>query len=358
MNAHGAEPGGHRDAAFGLARRDGHTLMVRNGRISRGGVSSWWDLPGGAVRRGEALTEALVREWREETGLDALPGELRLVMDGRKRRPDGPTLYTWRAFFFDVECDGSPVAGAGIDAAEWVPDDEVIERLSAPYHEALRDHLNGVQSRHARLDWIEDAPPETEEAEGLRHLLILSAAAAAGDLGLVASEVEAALADGETPGRVLETLLQVVPYAGYPRAIAAFGVARERLGDATAIPDRDIRDGARIGRDVFERVYGDTTERVLAGLEARDPVLARWTIENAYGRVLCREGALRLLERELLAVSILTAMGGLEAPLLGHMRAVVRLGGTVDEVRAAVQVVPAALGEVNRDAARRLIERL
>jgi 8-oxo-dGTP diphosphatase len=148
MSVQGVEPAGHRDAAFGLAHRAGRTLLVRNDRVSHGTLQPCWDLPGGAVRRGEELTQALCREWREETGLSATVGDLRLVLDGVKRRPAGPDLYTWRAFFFDVECTGTPAPGAGIDEAVWVRDEEVVARLTAPYHEPLRRHLGGDSARY------------------------------------------------------------------------------------------------------------------------------------------------------------------------------------------------------------------
>lgn len=40
-----------------------------------------WSLPGGKVEQGETLREALVREMREETGLDVRPGRLLYVCD-------------------------------------------------------------------------------------------------------------------------------------------------------------------------------------------------------------------------------------------------------------------------------------
>ncbi|WP_307397302.1 NUDIX domain-containing protein [Bacillus horti] len=41
-------------------------LLVRNKK----GDSSYWSLPGGAVELGESLHEAVIREAKEETGLD------------------------------------------------------------------------------------------------------------------------------------------------------------------------------------------------------------------------------------------------------------------------------------------------
>jgi ADP-ribose pyrophosphatase YjhB (NUDIX family) len=40
-----------------------------------------WSLPGGKVEEGETLSAALVREMREETGLDVEPGRLLYVCD-------------------------------------------------------------------------------------------------------------------------------------------------------------------------------------------------------------------------------------------------------------------------------------
>ncbi len=68
--------------------------------------------------------------------------------------------------------------------------------------------------------------------------------------------------------------------------------------------------------------------------------------------------ALDLREREVLAVSILTAMGGCDDALLGHMRAAVRLGASREDVAAAVAAAPPSAGEGCHEAAVALLERL
>ncbi len=354
MGAYIAEPGGHRDAVFGLARRAGSILMVRNPRVAKGRHTSLWDLPGGAVDAGESLPEALAREWREETGLDVDVGDLFLVGDGSKQRSGGPVLYTWRAFFFHATSGEEPQAGDGIDEVAWIPEAEVSTRLDAPYHEPLRAWFSGDARHYAPIRWVEAEDNDGRDSGVPRDLLILAAAAAVGDVDLLRAQTARALDGSETVARIEETLLQIVPYAGYPRAITAFGAVRALLGapqDAGGGTEED-------GPTIFERVYGDTTPTVRAGLESLHPQLAAWTLEHAYGGVLARAGVLTLLERELLAVSILTALGGLADPLLGHMRAAKRLGASADDVAAAVQVVPVSVGAGKREAARALLERL
>ena len=181
---------------------------------------------------------------------------------------------------------------------------------------------------------------------------------AAGALGLkarIGPAVAAARRAGAGEDALREALRMLVPYAGYPRALAAFAAAGlppcggPAQGAEAAAPER-----SRGGQDAFLRVYGPTAERVVAGLAALDPLLPAWTLEHAYGRVLARPG-LALLERELLAVSLLTALGGLDDALLGHMRGARRLGAAAADVAAAVEAQPPEVDDVKRAAARALL---
>ncbi len=364
------DPSGHRDVALGLCRTAGRVLLVWNARSAQGLAQRFWDLPGGTVESGEGLKEALSREWEEEVGWTPTVGDLALVVDGAKRRaPDASPLYTWRTFVFDVPAPPFgvlPRPGPEIEKIELVRDVDAVMRLSAPYHGPLREHLRGDGPRHATVSWVEPEP-EPEAGSGdlrafgadLRSLLVIAAAGAVGDAALVASEAAAARSRGLDPARVEEALLELVPYAGFPRTLAAFAAARPALGPSSAGSAESLPAGDRagVGAATFSTVYAESADRVRRGLEGLHPLLPAWTTEFAYGRVLARE-ALELPTRELLAVAILTALGRCDDALLGHMRAAVRLGATREAIAGAIAVVPPSAGAGRRAAAREVLERL
>jgi len=61
----------------GVVVEDGRILLLNQDT----GTGRSWSLPGGKLEAGETLAGALVREMKEETGLDVEPGRLLYVCD-------------------------------------------------------------------------------------------------------------------------------------------------------------------------------------------------------------------------------------------------------------------------------------
>jgi 8-oxo-dGTP diphosphatase len=93
-------------------------LLVKRGKEPLRGR---WLIPGGTVELGESLTEAVVREVREETGLVVRAGAVVLVFDRIEREGD---VIRYHYVIVDYLCErfgGRLAAGSDADDAAFVP---------------------------------------------------------------------------------------------------------------------------------------------------------------------------------------------------------------------------------------------
>jgi ADP-ribose pyrophosphatase YjhB (NUDIX family) len=129
----------------GVVVHDGRVLLIRRGKEPLYGR---WVVPGGTVELGEPLDEALVREMREETGLEVEPLELLTVFD-RIQRDGARVLYHY--VIVDYLCRWlSGEARAASDALEvaWATPEE-LERYDLPAKalEVVRDAFQRARGR-------------------------------------------------------------------------------------------------------------------------------------------------------------------------------------------------------------------
>jgi 8-oxo-dGTP diphosphatase len=128
--------------AVGLIRRGDQLLMVRQGAP---GEELLWSTPGGRVERGELVTEGLVRELREETGLRVNdPGRLAFVVQVDNRQ-DGwfATVWTFEVSKWQGELAIDDPDGYVSEIA-WVPMAEALERLERiSWHRLTARYLRG-----------------------------------------------------------------------------------------------------------------------------------------------------------------------------------------------------------------------
>lgn len=100
---------------------DGRLLLVRRGH---GPAAGEWSVPGGRVQPGETLPEAVLRELKEETGVEGFCGDLA----GWVERIEADHHFVILDFFVTTLDAVEPVAGDDAAEAEWVGLSEVAER--------------------------------------------------------------------------------------------------------------------------------------------------------------------------------------------------------------------------------------
>jgi ADP-ribose pyrophosphatase YjhB (NUDIX family) len=90
-----------------------------------------WTLPGGRAEEGEGMAAALVREFREETGLDVGVLDLAYVAESRsvvRRQLFMVCAFAVRALGGTLSCEADP----GVEELRYVPFGELGKYLSAP----------------------------------------------------------------------------------------------------------------------------------------------------------------------------------------------------------------------------------
>ncbi len=105
-------------------------LLVQRGREPAKGE---WSIPGGKVELGETLTQAIVREVDEETGLTVRPVALVKTLERIFRDPDGKVKYHYVLCDFRCEVlDGDPKPASDAAAVQFVPLAELSKYRVAP----------------------------------------------------------------------------------------------------------------------------------------------------------------------------------------------------------------------------------
>ncbi|RKE16869.1 carboxymuconolactone decarboxylase family protein [Streptomyces sp. TLI_171] len=230
----------------------------------------------------------------------------------------------------------------------------VLARVAGPDGPQLLDSLAETAPALARLT-VEFGYGDIYSRPGLtlaqRQIATVAALTALGNAApQLRFHIDGALNVGVTPVEVVETIMHLSAYAGFPAVLNAIAVAREvfaaRPGldwtpqDSQVRPDETGEERYARGLAVLERVDGHAGEQVVASLAAIAPDLARHIVEFAFADLYDRPG-LDLKSRELATVAACTAMGTCAPQLRVHLHGLLNVGGTREE---AIEVITQMAG--------------
>ena len=85
-----------------IKRSDGKYLITKRAENKAWGAG-WWEVPGGAVKAGESSLDAILREIKEETGLDAKGAKGGLLYDYHRENIKEGDNYFVDIYLFEMD---------------------------------------------------------------------------------------------------------------------------------------------------------------------------------------------------------------------------------------------------------------
>lgn len=187
-----------------------------------------------------------------------------------------------------------------------------------------------------------------------RQLVTVAALAALGHARpQLKFHIAGALNAGCSSTEIVELMLHLVVYAGFPAGLNGVFAAREVFDERgirhvpTPAATRQVTaaDGHRyrVGWEALRHIDGHAGEQIIASLADLAPDLGRFIVEFGFGDIYTRPG-LDLIQRELATVAMLAALGTAAPQLRVHVDGLLNVGGSRDQLIEALIHVAAYAG--------------
>ena len=188
-----------------------------------------------------------------------------------------------------------------------------------------------------------------------QSIISISALTAKGDLQALKPALNAGLEAGLTVNQIKEVLVHLYAYCGFPRSIRGLQTFMEVLDErkARGIKDETGREASPINDETgkYERgkkVLGELTktpqEKPATGYGAFAPVIDTFLKEHLFADIFERD-VLTFAERELVTISVISAIGNAEPMLKSHLAICLNVGLTPAQLTEFSEIIGKTLGE-------------
>lgn len=202
--------------------------------------------------------------------------------------------------------------------------------------------------------------------EKQKSIISISALTAKGDLPALKPLLNQGLDAGMTVNEIREVLVHLYAYCGFPRSIRGLQTLMEVLEERKARGIKDVtgRDASPINDETskYERgkkVLGELTktpqEKPTSGYGAFAPVMDTFLKEHLFADIFERD-VLSYAERELVTISVLSAIGGAEPMLKSHLAICLNVGLTPAQLTEFSEIIKKTFGEKEANDAQTVVK--
>jgi alkylhydroperoxidase/carboxymuconolactone decarboxylase family protein YurZ len=208
---------------------------------------------------------------------------------------------------------------------------------------------------------------QTNQALGNKQqsIVAISAFAAKGDLVQLQKALNNGLDAGLTVNEIKEVLVHLYAYCGFPRSIRGLQTFMEVLNErkakgindvmgSEASPVKDERSKYERGKAILDSLLGTQQNGPKTGYSAFAPVIEIFLKEHLFADIFERD-VLTYRQRELVTVSVLACIGGVEPMLQSHLKICLNEGLTPAQLRQFVDIIKSTAGEKEAKAAQTVL---
>ena len=188
-----------------------------------------------------------------------------------------------------------------------------------------------------------------------KNLVRIAAITASGDLTKLKDALNNGLDDGLTINQIKEGIIHLYAYAGFPRSIRGLqtlmAVLEERkakgINDQTgadASPVRNDQTKYERGKAILEQLTGVPEKDPKTGYAAFAPTIEVFLKEHLFADIFERD-VLSFKDRELVTVSVLSTIGGVEPMLQSHLKICLNVGLTPAQLHQFVAIIGSTIGK-------------
>lgn len=199
-----------------------------------------------------------------------------------------------------------------------------------------------------------------------QSLIVIASATAKGDLSRLITALNTGLEAGLTVNQVKEATVHIYAYAGFPRSIRGLQTFMTVLDDrkAKGINDKEGTEATPINNDsgkyergkmILEGLTGIVETGSKTGYAAFAPIIEIFLKEHLFADIFERD-VLTYAEREMVTISVLSSIGGVEPMLRSHLNICLNVGLTPEQLKQFISIIKSTAGKKAAKSARSVLD--
>ena len=196
-------------------------------------------------------------------------------------------------------------------------------------------------------------------------IISISAITASGDLHALRPALEKGLESGLTINEIKEVLVHLYAYCGFPRSIRGLQTFMEVVDERKAkgivdemgvesSPIKEDLSKYERGRAILGELTGAPQTGPRTGYSAFAPVIEIFLKEHLFADIFERD-VLTYAERELVTISVISAIGGAEPMLRSHLAICLNVGISPEQMKEFPEIIRQTIGKKEAKAARTIV---